>query len=110
MFERVAKLSVEIKPLKLLWVFKIKATKLLLLVELKFEMTLANLAALSSSGGEGSSLAAQEAQLRVTRSFTHAGEKKEALASLWDLKDALAPVEDLIPVDVQALATRPCWG
>jgi hypothetical protein len=25
----------------------------------------------------------------------------------WEEKDALAPVEDLIPVDVQALATRP---
>jgi hypothetical protein len=75
-------------------VFKIKATKLLLLmkkmsclVEQKLEMTSANLAALSS-GGEGKLV-------------------PRPLASLEDLKDARAPVKDLIPVEAQVLVTRP---
>jgi hypothetical protein len=90
---------------------RIKATKLLLLMEkmsclaeLKFEMTSANLAALSS-GGEGnlvpgrSSLAPADdlisAQVLVTRSLALAG----------DFRDARAPVKDLSPVEAHALAS-----
>jgi hypothetical protein len=115
-------------------VFKIKATKLVLLmkkmsclVELKLEMTSANLAALSSGermnqvpGRSSLATAKQDlvlAQVLVTRPLASAGEghealasledEKEALASLEDLKDARTPVKDLIPVDVQVLVTGP---
>jgi hypothetical protein len=115
-------------------VFKIKATKLLLLmkkmsclVELKLEMTSANLAALSSGGRRNqvpgrSSLANAKQdlvlpQVLVTRPLASAGEghealasledEKEALASLEDLKDARAPVKDLIPVEAHVLVSRP---
>jgi hypothetical protein len=123
---------VEIKPLKLLWVFKIKedchSSFNLDAFEMRKDVTSVSLpkaqvlvtrppapAGYDEEGARAlvEDLTPVDVQVLDTRPLAPAGEEneapasleeeKEALTSLKDLKDARAAVEDLIPVDVQAL-------